>query len=80
MKFSAAHKFSRIANETFDAVGKEATEFFKDLAARLKNVTKESRAFEILMKRLSVSMQRRNAVCVLSTVPSTSNLDIFYFS
>ena len=81
---SRTYNFSPIAIETFGALGEEALEFFKDLATRIKNVTKESRAFEFLMQRLSVSMQRGNAVCVLGTLvhyQSTSNLDdIFYFS
>jgi hypothetical protein len=59
---SLTYNFSPIANETFGALGEEATEFVKDLAARIKNATKESRDFEFLVRRLSVSMQRGNAV------------------
>jgi hypothetical protein len=77
---SRTYEFSPIAIETFGALSEEATEFFKDLAVRIQNVTMENCTFEFLMQRLSVSMQRGNAVCVLGTLPSTSNLDICYFS
>jgi hypothetical protein len=48
---SRTYKFSPIAIETFGALG----EIFKDLAARIKNVTEESRAFEFLMQRLNLN-------------------------
>jgi hypothetical protein len=62
MKSSAVTSLSRPL--ALSAKKAEATEFFKDLTARIKNVTKESRAFEFLMQRLNVSMQHGNAVCV----------------
>jgi glutamate dehydrogenase/leucine dehydrogenase len=37
---SRTYKFSPIAIETFGALGKEAAEFFKDLAVCIKSVTK----------------------------------------
>jgi len=38
-------------------------------------VTLEQRSFGYLMQRLSVAIQRGNAVCVIGTVPSSTNLD-----
>jgi len=39
------------------------------------NYTAEPRSFSFLMQRLSVAVQRGNAVCVTGTAPSTSSLD-----
>ena len=58
----------------------EATAFLKDLGGRIAAVTKERRAVEFLLQRISVAIQRGNAACVLGTTPDCNrNLDdIFY--
>ena len=71
--------FIPIAVETLGALGVDATAFFKDLGSRIKTVTQERRAYEFLMQRVSVAIQRGNAACILGTLPSNANLDeIFY--
>jgi hypothetical protein len=76
---SALYRFQPIAVETLGAVGQEAAEFFRDLGRRITTVTAEPRSFQFLMQRLSVSVQRGNAACILGTVPTSLGLDdIFY--
>ena len=77
-EISRTFLFIPIAVETLGALGEDASAFFKDLGARIKCVTKEQRAYEYLMQRVSVAIQRNNAVCVLGTVPSDTNLDAIY--
>jgi len=45
------------------------------LGRRIASSTAEPRSFSFLMQRLSVAVQRGNAVCVTGTAPSTSSLD-----
>ena len=75
------HYFVPVAVETFGALGEEATAFFNDLGGRIATVTKERRALEFLMQRVSVTVQTGNAVCVLGTISEDcQKLDgLFYF-
>ena len=76
---SPLYKFTPIAVETLGALGEEASAFFHDLGHRINAVTVEPRSFQFLMQRLSVTMQRGNAACILGTVPKSLGLDsIFY--
>ena len=77
---SQTHCFVPIAVETLGALGEEATAFLKDLGGRIAAVTKERRAVEFLLQRISVAIQRGNAACVLGTTTDCNrNLDdIFY--
>ena len=68
-----------VAVETMGALGEEASAFFQDLGRRITAVTAEPRSFQFLMQRLSVTLQRSNAACILGTVGSSLGLDeIFY--
>ena len=78
-EISRAFHFIPIAVETLGALGSDAAAFFKDLGARIKTVTQERRAFDFLMQRVSVAIQRGNAACILGTLPSNSNLDAIYY-
>ena len=77
---SQTHCFVPIAVETLGALGEEATAFLKDLGGCIAAVTKERRAIEFLLQRISVAIQRGNAACVLGTTTDCNrNLDdIFY--
>jgi len=72
---SRTYDFVPIAIETLGALGSDAAVFFKDLGARVLAVTKERRAPEFLMQRISVAIQRGNAACIYGTLPSASDLD-----
>ena len=63
--------FVPIAVETFGAFGEEAAKFMSELhRSRTKyDNTRHSRSASFLFQRLSVSMQRGNAACVLETIP-----------
>jgi Reverse transcriptase (RNA-dependent DNA polymerase) len=76
---SQTHCFVPVAVETLGALGQEASDFLKDLGGRITAVTKERRAHEFLLQRVSVAVQRGNAACVLGTVGHNCKLDeIFY--
>ena len=45
----------------------------------LVTVTHEHRAFDFLMQRVSVALQRGNAACILGTLASNKDLDAIYY-
>jgi hypothetical protein len=74
--------FVPIAIETLGAFGEEAEHFIRELGRRITTATGERRATEFLWQRLSVAVQRGNAISVLGTVESATdklNLDIVYY-
>jgi len=68
------YDFTSIAVETLGAVGESALDFLQELGRCIASLTAEPRSFLFLMQRLSVAVQRGNAVCVTDTAPSTSSL------
>jgi hypothetical protein len=60
------HIFIPIALESLGPVGSQATLFLKDLGRRLTLVTGDVRETAFLFQRVSVAIQRFNAVCVTS--------------
>ena len=72
------YSFTPVAVETLGAIGQEAFAFFQDLGRRIFANTAEPSSFQFLMQRLSVTVQRGNAACVLGTVPSSRGLDDFF--
>jgi len=50
-------------------------DFLQKLGRRITNTSAEPRSFMFLMHRLSVAVQRGNAVCVTGTAPSSPSLD-----
>ena len=71
--------FVPIAVETFGALGESAIAFLKELGRRLAVNTGESRASQFLLQRLSVAVQRGNAVSVMGTVGSSVHLGDFFY-
>ena len=69
--------FVPIAIETFGAFGEEAAKFMSELGRRLTRTTQDSRSASFLFQRLSVTMQRGNAACVLGTIPVGCSFDSF---
>ena len=72
---AALYRFMPIAVETLGALGDEASAFFHDLGRRIMTASGEPRSFQFLLQRLSVTVQRGNAACVVGTVPSSHGLD-----
>ena len=76
---SALYRFIPIAVETLDVPGDEALSFSHDLGQRIAVATAEPRSYQFLMQRLSVAIQRGNAVCIIGTVLSSAGWDgLFY--
>ena len=78
---AACYSFKPVAVETLGALQACFAHFafFQDLGRRITVVTAEPRSFQFLMQRLSVTLQRSNAACILGTVGSSLGLDeIFY--
>ena len=60
-------------------MGELALDFLQELGRRIASSTAEPRTFSFLMQRLSVAVQRGNAVCVTGTAPSSSSLDTLHY-
>ena len=72
---SPLYDFTPIAVETFRAIGESAIDFFRQLGRRIET-TAVTHSFAFLMQRLSIVIQRGNAVCVAGTAPSPSDLNM----
>ena len=59
--------FYPVAIETLGPWGESATELCRDLGARLARVTGEARSLTFLKQRISVAIQRGNAISVVNT-------------
>ena len=70
---SAGYCFNLIAFETLDPINKEGVDLASQLGKRLSSVTGGKREASFLRQRLSICLQRYNAVCVKGTF---ANLDL----
>jgi len=61
--------------ETLGAVRESTLDFIQELGRRIASSTAEPHSFSFLLQRLSVAVQRGNAIYVTDTAPSTSSLD-----
>ena len=64
-----SYTFVPIAVETFGAWAEESLKFIKDLGRRVTSVTKEVRETTFLFQRLSVAIQRGNAISFRGSLP-----------
>ena len=62
-----AHIFMPVAIETLGAFGPRTLAFIKELGRRIWKATREEKASGFLLQRLSVAVQRGNAVAVMGT-------------
>ena len=69
-----AYAFCPIAVETFGAWGFEAQSFIETVGRKIADATGEGRATLFLRQRISMAVQRGNAVSVISCFPELSNL------
>jgi hypothetical protein len=72
--------FCPFAVETLGTFGEEALALVKDLGRRIRVVTGEARSRLFLTQRISIEIQRGNAISILASLPPTSNKfhEIFY--
>ena len=68
-----------VAIESLGVISPISMAFLKDLSRRIRQRSGEVKAHHYLMQRLSVAVQRGNAISVLSSVGvgELSGLDIF---
>ena len=74
-KYSAltqTHLFYPVAFETIGPVCSSGLEFLREIGRRLTLATSDPRETTFLMQRLSMVIQRFNAVCLADTFRSTS--------
>ena len=69
--------FVPIAVETMGAINSDGLEFLGDLGRRITQVTDEIRESAFLFQRLSVLIQRYNAVAIKGTFAHTTAEDEF---
>jgi hypothetical protein len=74
-ELSATHIFVPIAFETLGPIGAKTLGFLRELGRRLTRVTNDPCEPAFLFQRLSVAIQRFNAVCVLGTCPLQQAVD-----
>lgn len=61
------YEFVPIAVESMGPINSKATAFLSDLGRRMALITNDSRETSFLFQRLSVALQRFNAVCIADT-------------
>ena len=59
------HSFTPVAIETLGAIGPKSLVFLKELGWRARRQSGDERAASFLLQRLSVAVQRGNAVSIL---------------
>ena len=64
---AATHTFIPLALETLGVWGEQARGFISELGRRISEVTKDTRETEFLRQRISVAIQRGNALACLGT-------------
>ncbi|XP_055349888.1 uncharacterized protein LOC129596587 [Paramacrobiotus metropolitanus] len=73
------YDFEPLAFETSGVTGPACLKFLRELGRRLKDATGEARSYEFLLQRLSIEIQRGNALSITSTVPRSDGLNAVYF-
>jgi hypothetical protein len=69
--------FTPLAFETFGAIGPETTIFLKKLGKLMKKNTGEARSLDFLLQRVSIAIQRGNAICIRDTYEDSQNFNVF---
>ena len=64
------HLFVPIAIETFGPICDEGQHFIREIGKRISSVTSDPRETAFLFQRLSIAIQRFNAVCFAGTFPN----------
>ena len=64
---NSSYIFIPVAVETLGVIGPDSLAFLHDLASRIRKATMEPLALQYLLQRLSVAIQRGNAIAIRST-------------
>ena len=64
---NSSYFFMPVAVETLGVIGPDSLAFLHDLASRIQKVTMEPLALQYLLQRLSVAIQRGNAIAIRGT-------------
>ena len=78
IKLSNTFHFVSVAVETLGAWNSEGRLFISDLGRRISAITGDARESMFLFQRMSVAVQRGNAISVLGSLPSTDSADSHY--
>ena len=74
----SGHEFVPVAIETSGVLGPLTRTFLKELGHRLRRVSGEVRSRSYLLQRLSVSVQRGNAISILGSINPSADLEDFF--
>jgi hypothetical protein len=73
-ELASSHIFIPLAFETLGPIGSKASLFLRQLGHRLSLKTGDKRETAFLFQRLSIALQRFNAVCVMGTFPADATV------
>lgn len=71
------YNFTPLAFETLGAVGPETMSFLKKLGKLMKKNTGETRSLDHLLQRVSIAIQRGNAICIRDTFEDCRDFNVF---
>ena len=69
------HTFVPVAIETLGPMGPEAKAFLLELGQRLRRQTGELRSTSFLLQRISMAIQKGNAVSIMGSIPQVKELE-----
>ena len=69
-ELAKTHQFASIAIETGGTWNEKAVEFISEVGRRITEITKEHQKTMFLFQRISVALQRGNAIAFRNTFPS----------
>ena len=70
--------FSPISVETLGPWGEQSLDLLKDIGSRFAERTGDKRQTSYLFQRLSIAVQRGNAMSISSTLPNSKKLDTLF--
>ena len=71
------YNFTPLAFETFGSIGPETSLFLKRLGKLMARSTGEPKSLDFLLQRISVAIQRGNAISVLGTFNESTSDNVF---
>ena len=72
----STHLFMPVSAETSGVFGEESLHFLRELARRVRDRTGEPDAFQHLLQRLSMAIQRGNAISIMGTFEPRLSSDL----
>ena len=71
---SRTHEFCPIAIETLGPINDEGMSFLQQLGHHMTSASGDKREFSFLMQRISIAVQRSNAVAILGTMTNDEDV------